>query len=335
MQNLPTVDVLLPQMLLNHAQQLGLDSNTICQKAQLDSTLLNQAGARISAAQYTDLLDRVADMSGDNAFGLHYGNQSSLATGNLFVTMMLASPTMGGALQRLFRYHGILADNVVPKLIVEKNSAYIELELKHKISRHQTEAVFARCSSIARLLSNDAGSPIEVSFVHEAPDDVSGHNEVFACPVNFSQPHNKIELPLDSLDLPLPEADSELLESLERLAQKRLNRIGGIGELGRKIQTKITHRLCASEGASIEEVAEELSITVRKLQKILKEEGTTYRSLLDRVRMDLATEHLANTQMPICDIAFLLGYSDQSAFTHAFKRLAGKSPVEYRVESIS
>jgi len=92
----------------------------------------------------------------------------------------------------------------------------------------------------------------------------------------------------------------------------------------------INHCLIQGDKPSLEIIANKLAISPRQLQNKLKEDGCVFQALLDKVRKETALKYLNESQTSICDIAFLLGYSEQSAFNHAFKRWTGGQPGEYR-----
>ncbi|MBN1261679.1 MAG: helix-turn-helix transcriptional regulator, partial [Anaerolineae bacterium] len=97
-----------------------------------------------------------------------------------------------------------------------------------------------------------------------------------------------------------------------------------------KVAGRISAMLVRGEKPCIANVAQELAISVRHLQNQLQREGMTYRLLLERLRKEAALTYLEDSGVPICDVAFLLGFADQSVFNHAFKRWTGISPGVYR-----
>jgi AraC-like DNA-binding protein len=139
------------------------------------------------------------------------------------------------------------------------------------------------------------------------------------------------ELVFDRQDLSLPVflANPELLDVLERYAQRLLERLHTPDTWAGRVTQSLGRILVQGERPSLNAVAFHLAVSTRHLQGQLQAEGTTYRSLLDQVRKELALDYLKRPDMTMCDIAFLLGFSEQSAFTHAFKRWTGSSPTEY------
>ena len=117
------------------------------------------------------------------------------------------------------------------------------------------------------------------------------------------------------------------------MAQDRLDRCTRPLGWALKTERSILRTLLGGEKPEIESVARDLVVSVRNLQGSLKNEGTTYKHVLDRVRLELAKDYLGQDDLSLCQVAFLLGYAEQSAFNHAFKRWTGSTPMDYRSRS--
>ena len=116
---------------------------------------------------------------------------------------------------------------------------------------------------------------------------------------------------------------------MEQFAQKLLDRLYVSDVWSDKVVRLLGQLLVRGEDISIENVAKNLAMSVRNLQIKLKDEGASYRRLLDAVRKEIALSYLKENEVSVCDIAFLLGFSEQSAFNHAFKRWTGINPRQY------
>jgi AraC-like DNA-binding protein len=137
------------------------------------------------------------------------------------------------------------------------------------------------------------------------------------------------------LDLPIFLANPELLERLEHFAQEMLDRLSPPESWSGRVTHLIGQALLRGDKPTLDAVAYELVISRRHLQNKLREEGTTYRVLLDELRKETSLKYLTRPEVPLFDIAFLLGFSEQSAFNHAFKRWTGTSPQQYRRLALS
>jgi AraC-like DNA-binding protein len=120
------------------------------------------------------------------------------------------------------------------------------------------------------------------------------------------------------------------LVSLEPLAQRLLEGLYPPDSWTDRVVRLLGGMLVAGSRPSLDAVARELAVSPRSLQKSLKTEGASYQRLLDRVRQEIAIDSLGDPDLSLCDVAFLLGFAEQSAFNHAFKRWTGSSPRQYR-----
>ncbi len=316
-------------------QDLSLGQRTlhqILEVAGIDPALLQSSQQRLSADQFYVLWRAVEESADDSEFGLHLGElRQGLPGGHVLFSAMLNSATVGQALERYCRYHDIMADLVVPGLSTRGSTTVLDLEPSGpgiRLHRHHVECIFSMVVSILRHLSEDRFEG-EVRFTHQRPANVSEHRRILGPSVRFAQSGNEIVLPRPFLDLPIPSADEELLGVLEKHAEKVMSRIRPASTWSGKVARQLNRVLCDGKPA-LSDIARRLAVSPRSLQSKLSAEGTSYQKILDTVRKDLATIYLRESEMTICEIAFLLGYSDQSAFHHSFKRQTGESPLRFR-----
>jgi AraC-like DNA-binding protein len=241
-------------------------------------------------------------------------------------------PTVESAIQKVARYHGLLADFIELRLTQQSDYAYLSWEPVQgdvALDRQHSESIAVMLASLFRGLTEDGIHLIEVRFDHPRPDDPAEHRRVLRCPVVFGWPRNELVIRRQDLSLPIFLANPELLDVLERYAQNLLERLHRPDTWAGRATRSLGKILARGEKPSIDAVAFDLALSTRHLQSQLKAEGTAYRQLLDQVRKELAMDYLKRAEMSMCDIAFLLGFSEQSAFTHAFRRWTGSSPTQY------
>jgi AraC-like DNA-binding protein len=172
-----------------------------------------------------------------------------------------------------------------------------------------------------------------VHFRHAAPARIDNHRRIFGGTLRFAQPRDELILDRQLLAQPLPQAEPELAELLDRhLAQLISALPQGPGFLDR-VRSCVAQELRHGE-PSLQDVAQRLHMSGRSLQRRLQQEGTTLQELLAGVRRDLAVRHLHDAQESIAEIAFLLGFSEVSTFHRAFKRWTGLTPSAYRRRSV-
>jgi AraC-like DNA-binding protein len=324
-QNL-SVSVNLLHALLKYAASLGIDLVEISPPADV----FNDPEARVPVENFYALWKTVAFRSNDRDFGLHLAELSNRHLGaDILTAVMLNSATMGKAMERLSRYHDLATDVVRVRLRQwDAFASYVceparaDLTLDCLVS----EAVLCRLFFTLKYLADGKISFVEVRFNHPQPGNTTEHERIFQCPLAFDQPRNEIVFRKDGLDLPIPLANPKILLKLEAIAQEQMEALYPPDTWAEKVSHWISRLMLQGEKPGLKEVARQLSVSTRHLQNKLKEEGITYQSLLDRVRKETALAYLKQPDAALYNVAFLLGYADQSAFNHAFKRWTGVTP---------
>ena len=171
--------------------------------------------------------------------------------------------------------------------------------------------------------------PLEVRFPHCAPDDISEHQRFFACKLQFECERSELVFARELLEAPLVKADPALQAILEAQVVAVIQKLPK-GEAA----TDAVRRYLASElgkgQPTLQQIAPRLHMSARSLRRRLDEERTSFRQILSEVRRELALRHLMEGRLAIGEIAFLLGFSEPSAFHRAFKQWTGQAPHAYR-----
>ncbi len=324
----------MARILLRYASEIGVGPDEILGIVALDPCVIGNAEARMPVKQLNAIWEEIALRAEDQDLGLHFGEAAQGFIGrHVLFSVMMNCPTVESAIDKVARYHGLLTDFVRPRLTQQGSYAYLSCEpvrLDIGFDRHHSEAVLAMLASTLRGLTEDGIHLVEARFNHPCPEDTTEHQRVFRCPVVFGRPKNELVIRQQDLSLPVFLANPELLEMLEQFAQRRLERLYTPDTWADRVTRSLGKMLTQGEKPSIDAVAFDLAISTRHLQNKLKAEGATYRQLLDQVRKELGLDYLKRAEMTMCDIAFLLGFSEQSAFNHAFKRWTGSPPKEYQ-----
>jgi AraC-like DNA-binding protein len=172
-------------------------------------------------------------------------------------------------------------------------------------------------------------TPLRVEFRHAAPADTREHQRIFQCPVLFSRPRHAVAFAPSLLERSLARPDDEVRQLMEMHAQRLLKGLAESDDPVSRARAFITTRLSAGELA-LAEVASHLGMAERAFQRKLQGQSLTFRTLLDEVRREQAERLLRNPSFSVGDAAFLLGFSEQSAFQRAFRRWTKVSPGTYR-----
>jgi AraC-like DNA-binding protein len=169
-----------------------------------------------------------------------------------------------------------------------------------------------------------------VQFVHDAAGPCDEIQNYLGCPVSFGQERNAVLLPVRTMDLVVERADPHLNAALTRLLDRLpAEESPARSPLRLAIEKELAERL--PKGLpSPAELARQVGLSRRTLERRLAAEGTSIRRVSADLRRDLAVEHLRDSKHTITEIAWMLGYADVSSFAHAFRRITGRSPGSYR-----
>lgn len=300
----------------------------------IESSVMDDPENRLQFSQMTQVLDAAARVTGDDCFGLHMGMAQSPEMLGVLGYAMRASPNVQSMIGHLSRFCTLHQDGAVFELSLSGDSAmltYSVLDEHVILHRHDTESCLAIAVSQCRShVGQPNWSPRSVHFEHPAPGIAAQHElaRFFGCALYFSEPYNGLRFPSAFLATPLHTADAGLSQVLLRYAEESLtlhtDHFSLVGRARRRIAAGL-----GSGQANIQEVARHLSMTPRTLQRHLVEEGTRFNLLVDATRKELAARYLADSNLPSMDVAFLLGYSDVTAFHRAFRRWFGQTPQAY------
>jgi AraC-like DNA-binding protein len=215
----------------------------------------------------------------------------------------------------------------------EGNSSFIVQTLEYPISdddkRLITEVNLSVCIASIRKLIGSEFVPQEMRFSHKKPEYIDAYKQHFRCPLKFSQKEDAIVIDRRLAEKTIPGSYPYMKNILTEHAQGLLENLSA----GKQFQDdvkRITADLLPKGIVDIERISGELNMSRWTLTRKLKKEETTFKDLLTSLRKEYALNYLENTTLSIAEMAFLLGYSEASAFGRAFKSWTGKNPNEYR-----
>jgi AraC-like DNA-binding protein len=327
-----TVQAKAVEKIINAATAHGVKPHTLYESVRLDAAVLLDPDNRIPFAQLVALYERAAELTGDNNFGLHLGERIDPSAFDVVGYSALNSPTLGAAFERVARYHSIWTDGALFKLeSANDTSAVVYSYVDTTIHEHRqdSEMTLATVTALCRNVTTPDFTPTAVEFQHEAPRDTSEHLRLFRCPVQFAAQSNRLSFPSSFLSLPIAKADASLCALLDRHAEELLEKFPPRDSLIDHVRSVIATEFRGGD-PSLEHVADQLGFTPRTLQRKLQELNTSHNELVDQMRCQLATRYLRERNMAICEVAYLLGFSESSSFHRAFKRWTGVTPKEFR-----
>lgn len=242
----------------------------------------------------------------------------------------LACGTLGEALQRLERHQRAVYDVNPARLQADAGGLCIEWGIERgRPGALVDETAIAALVQLARELTGRPLCPRAVDFVNPWPASLRPYEDFFGAPVRFGQPATRLVLAAQGLALPLRGADADLLRVLDAQAEALLQQVAAVsGHVGVWRQTLVG--LIRSGRTTLADLAHSLQMSPRSLQRRLAAEGQSFQALLSQTRRQLAEAYLRDPQVELADVALLLGYSEQSAFTRAFRQWTGQAPLQWR-----
>lgn len=316
------------RMLASYLQARGVaPQELIPERYQLDGT---QHLGRLPAQDYCQLLIQAAERLNDPLLGLHLGQAMQPAQLGALGYVLLASENLGAALMRIQRYHRLVHDiNPIEHAVVGG-----QLELRWGTAHGKPGALFdeAGITSIVQFGRDLCGQNLPLSavdFVNPPPADARPYTRYFGCPVRFAQTITRLVIPLETLAAPLRQPDPTLLKLMEEHVDAAMAQLPQTGNLGDMTQRVVAHM--APHGMpELAQVANELRLSPRVFYRRLAEQGLNFRDLREAALQQLAELHLRDERLTLAEVSTLLGYAEQSAFTRAFKRWKGVSPLQWR-----
>lgn len=244
--------------------------------------------------------------------------------------LVLTCRTLGEAMLAYQRYESLFYGRNLVQVVAEGSDMLLRWPATDATGElADTVSIAALITFLRRLLdepSRPALAPLQVSFTFAEPDcGQQVYADFFGCEVLFDAAHTQVRFPFTFLQLVLPHNDPSLRQLLDRQAQALLASLPDAAPFARAVQQQLVQLL--PEGrARLTEVARSLHLSVRSLQRRLDEQHSSWQQLLDETRQSLADHYLADASLSLADIALLLGYSEHSAFSRAYRSWHGQPP---------
>ncbi|PWK29354.1 AraC-like DNA-binding protein [Arcicella aurantiaca] len=321
-------------LILYVAQQKGADYDLLCKKTGISPQDLQNPDNRLPIAQAQKLWKEAIEMTGDEFLPLHIGEMINTISVGILAYVMMHSPILGKALEKLCQYQDIVCDASKTSLIIENGLAHLTISEPSDDIFAPHYAYESTISIYHSAINGMLGENVQLKSVHfDYPaytDNLSEYHRIFkGAEIIFNSHFTGLVFSEDYLKRPILNANPNLFSLFEIHANEILNSLKPSESLKEKIKKEILHDLKGEE-PTLSNIAKKLGIGVRSIQLKLKEEGVTFQQLLDEIRKNLATKHLKEAQLSTTDIAYLLGYSEPSVFFRSFKKWTGQTPTIYR-----
>jgi len=322
----------LSRLAVARLKSAGVPVEPLLRRAGLAPEVIADPEERVSVQSQIRLLDEAAIALKDDFFGFTLSRDFDPREIGLLYYVMASSKTLGDALKRVARYSRITNEALVFGY-QEGNRLVSTLRysgVPRHSDRHQIEFCLFAALRICRLLTGQNIVPQHFSFSHHRSEVIPEMGRFVGAKVEFGADTDEFALNVDARELPLVHSDPYLNDLLLKYCEAALaDRRRNAGQLRTKVENAISSLLPHGRVLA-QDIARTLGMSERTLARKLSDEGLNFSEILQRLRQDLAVRYLDDRKLHVSKIAWLLGFRDVSAFTHAFKRWTGRTPSQMR-----
>jgi len=320
---------LTSRLAYEHARAHGIPVRSLLRRVGLSVQDVENPRARLPVIEQIEFLNLVADALGDDLLGLQLATHFDLRRAGLLYYVFASSATLREVFERGARYSAVVNEGVLQRFV---DSRHVGLAIhysgvRRQADRHQIEFWVASLVRFARQLTGRHVRPVRVRLTHFRGHGQTKLARFIGCPVEFGADVDEILFAREVLPLRVVHADPFLNQLMVESCERALATRRPPDSFSARVENAIAPLLPHGQ-ARASEVAARLGLSPRTFARRLAEEGASFSRLLSRLRLQLAKRYLVQEKLPISKVAWLLGYQEVGAFSHAFRRWTGKSPSE-------
>jgi AraC-like DNA-binding protein len=311
-------------------EDYGIDAEPLFRKHGIPKSTLFDHNARISDLKIDRISAEVVKQTEDPFFGLKEEKYFLPSHMGPLGFAWLASTSLRSAMERLQRSIKVLHEQLEIEISEKPDTLIVSANASSPYADpvYRADAQLAILTRMCRFICGDEWNPVKVTYIHPSPADTSYYFQLFRCPVEFNAGKN-------SMHVDRQKAEQRLTGSNKQLAQ--LNDHIVIRYLASQAKADIVNKVKAAilaklgEGSVTEAtIADELHMSTRNLNRKLVAHNTSFKAVLLEIRSELASQYISDASLTLTEISYMLGFSEISSFSRAFKRWTGQSPSEAR-----
>ncbi|MDO9608819.1 MAG: AraC family transcriptional regulator ligand-binding domain-containing protein [Brevundimonas sp.] len=311
---------------------MGLSASSLLRQARLPTTL-HLTGQAITTAQYFALMRALENLADQPALGVEMIQQAETSVHPPSTLAAFYAPDYRGGLERLSRFKRLCTPEIL-SVHEERGTCTLTVDWLHSKEAEPAVSIditFATIIELGRRSSGKAVRPIGVEFARSGPK-APGYEDYFKAPVRFGAARDALILDRTDLDLPFVGHNPELLAMLTPTLGRTLQELDAQSTISDQVVMALK-LLLPSGRPELPDVARQLGMSERTLQRRILTEGASFRELLLQARRDLWKQLLADEAIHIDEIAYLLGYQDVTSFYRAFRAWEGVTPAQWRTRN--
>ena len=311
-------------------EETGVSVSAVLRRAGLPGNLFEQNRVLVTTEELFALWRAIGEVSKDSSIGLKLGTEISIGRFHPSGIAALSTQNFGAAVELMARYKQLTVPEELNSRIDEEEwTLRFRWLLAVEEEPHAlVEYCLAWMQTIARHGSGIKLSPLRVEFV-QPRSHIKALERYFGCPVVTGAAHNAIIFRASDAELRFVTRNAELLDMLAPQFDQDLKQRNSQNSLEEMVRDAIQQRLTGRR-PGIEDVARDLHMSSRTLQRRLQEEGSSYQRALDEARHQMARYYLGNSVLELNEAAYLLGYEDANSFVRAFRIWEGVPPGQWR-----
>lgn len=315
----------------------GINADEVFEKAGIEFKNINRPEVRITGRQYARLMIEGTNASGDPNFVLRTAQFIQPSCFNALGFALFSSRTIRNFLERLENYYSFLTTTEDCEFINDPLEPRLIFATHQDVPENRINTVFLIGSLIwiNRMIQLMYGPQFRQNRV-TVPQGLKNDRfndefeAYFNCPVDYGADHYGLVFNPEDIDQPLPTANAALAQQNDEIILNIIARMEK-ADVPTRVRSKLLEMLPTGEYSKAV-IARELGFSVRAFHNKLAEADTSYQDILDETRLTLATQYLRQQHYSIGDVAFLLGFSDFSNFSRAFKKWTDQTPTNYRMQ---
>ncbi len=314
-------------------EELGVPPAAILRQAGLPMGLFQQEKMFVDTEEFFALWRSISEVSSDPLIGLKLGNEERVERYDPISIAVLYSRSLRDAMQRMARYKQLTCPEKIQILEQRQECA---VQFKWLLAKEIEPPVlidlcFARVVAIGRRGIGAAMTPIRIEL-ERSPAHRDAFEAHFGCPVKFKAKQNLLVFTRQDLDRPFVTHNPELLGMLVPQLEAEL-RVQLSQRTIREQVKGMLKQLVAGQRPAIEDLARELNMSARTLQRRLANDGISFQQLLGEARRELAHHYLLHSSLGLNEAAYLLGFENSNSFFRAFQNWEGVSPAKWRASA--
>jgi AraC-like DNA-binding protein len=302
----------------------------LLRRAGLSANLFEQEKIYVTTAEVFAIWRTVAEMSADPGFGLRLGTELRFERSHPVSIAGVCSRTFGDALQRLARYKQLTCPEEirVRRKAQEASVEFFFVEAKEAQPDIMVDLGLSWILCVGRRGTDGEITPLRLELTRPAKHRALLERH-FGCPVRFKSGRNALVFRSSDLDRPFVTHNEELVKIVGTHLESELKAGNGSVDVGQQVKETLRRSL-AGKRPTLQDVAQELGLSARTLQRRLTDAGFTFQQVLEDTRRELARHYLKQPAVELPEAAFLLGFGDANSFFRAFQEWEGTSPGEWR-----